>query len=159
MSKIVHFSGDEPFTIRTLLAVVEREGYDLDVPLCVQNANWDGVWLIRGVGLSHPDEVFGQCIEMDRCPPEDWGTHDDFWGTAAPGPEGHAVGADPDADRIISGVYTGVLAALGELDLNTENDDLQQLAEDFADRVWEWFDVKDDDKDEQIAARILKDMS
>ena len=34
MSKIIHRSGDEPFTIRSLVRVAEREGYDFDAPLC-----------------------------------------------------------------------------------------------------------------------------
>jgi hypothetical protein len=52
---------------------------------------------------------------------------------------------EAEADRVISGVYNGVLPVLDSLDLNTENDELQQLVEDFADKVWEWFNVDDED--------------
>ena len=56
----------------------------------------------------------------------------------------HELGEE--ADRIISGVYEGVLPVLGRLELNTEDDDLQWIVEDFADRVCEWSGVGADDE-------------
>lgn len=74
VSKIVHTtSGDEPITIRSLVEIAEREGWDLDTRLAFFDPSLEDEQIVRGA--ARVPGVFGDGdlrIDLDLVPEQDW---------------------------------------------------------------------------------------